>query len=51
LAVVHYYEKGENVIDGKPQSVNIRATTTFRNEGGTWKVTGHHTDTLAYLQK
>ena len=34
LAVVHYYEKGENVIDGKPQPVNIRATTTFRNEGG-----------------
>ena len=51
LAVVHYYEKGENVIDGKPQPVNIRATTTFRNEGGTWKVIGHHTDTLAYLQK
>ena len=51
LAVVHYYEKGENVIDGKPQPVNIRATTTFRNEGGQWKVIGHHTDTLAYLQK
>ncbi len=51
LAVVHYYEKGENVIDGKPQPVNIRATTTFRKEGGQWKVIGHHTDTLAYLQK
>lgn len=51
LAVAHYYEKGENVIDGKPQPVNIRATTTFRKEGGRWKVVGHHTDTLAYLQK
>ena len=51
LAVAHYYEKGENVIDGKPQPVNIRATTTFRKEGGRWKVIGHHTDTLAYLQK
>ena len=51
LAVVHYYEKGENVIDGKPQPVDIRATTTFRKEGGQWKVIGHHTDTLAYLQK
>ncbi|MGI9178244.1 MAG: YybH family protein, partial [Pirellulales bacterium] len=51
LAVVHYYEKGENVIDGKPQPVNIRATTTFRKEDGQWKVIGHHTDTLAYLQK
>jgi ketosteroid isomerase-like protein len=51
LAVVHYYEKGENVIDSKPQPVSIRATTTFRKEGGQWKVIGHHTDTLAYLQK
>ena len=51
LAVVHYYEKGENVIDGKPQAVNIRATTTFHEEGGRWKVIGHHTDALAYLQK
>jgi len=51
IAVVHSYEKGENVIDGKPQPVNIRATTTFRKEGGQWKVIGHHTDTLAYLQK
>jgi ketosteroid isomerase-like protein len=51
LAVAHYYEKGENVIDGKPQPVNIRATTTFRKEGGRWKVIGHHTDTLTYLQK
>ena len=50
LAVVLYYEKGENVIDGKPQPVNIRATTTFRREGGRWEVIGHHTDTLAYLQ-
>ena len=51
LAVVHYYEKGENVIDGKPQPVNIRTTTTFRKEGSQWKVFSHHTDTLAYLQK
>jgi len=51
LAVVHYYEKGENIINGKPQPVDIRATTTFRKEGGVWKVIAHHTDTLAYLQK
>jgi ketosteroid isomerase-like protein len=51
LAVVHYNEKGENVIDGKPQPVNIRTTTTFRKESGQWKVIGHHTDTLEYLQK
>jgi len=51
LGVVHYYEKGENGIDGKPQPVNIRVTTTFRKEGGQWKVIGHHTDILPFLQK
>jgi len=51
LAVVHYYEKGENAIDGKPQPVNIRATTTLRKERGEWKVIGHHTDLLAHLQE
>ena len=50
LAVAHYDEKGENVIDGKTQPVSIRTTTTFRKAGGRWKVIGHHTDTLAYLQ-
>ena len=51
LAVAHSYEKGENVIDGKPQPVSVRTTTTLRNENGTWKVIGHHADPLAYLQK
>jgi len=50
LAVAHYVEKGENIIDGTPQPVFIRTTTTFRKEAGQWKVIGHHTDTLAYLQ-
>ena len=50
LGVAVYYEKGENIIDGKVQPVSIRATTTFRNENGQWKVIGHHTDMLAYLQ-
>jgi ketosteroid isomerase-like protein len=44
-------EAGWNVIDGKPQPVSIRTTTTLRKENGQWKVIGHHTDTLAYLQK
>jgi len=50
LGVAVYYEKGENIIDGQVQPVSIRATTTFRKENGQWKVIGHHTDTLAYLQ-
>jgi len=29
----------------------VATTTTLRKENGTWKVIGHHTDTLAYLQK
>jgi len=29
----------------------IRSTTTFRKEGGQWKVVGHHTDPLAFLKK
>ena len=51
LSVAHYYEKGENIIDGKSQPVSIRTTTVFRKEDGRWKVIGHHTDTLAYLKK
>jgi len=50
LAVVHYMEKGENMVDGKPQAVSLRTTTTFRKEGGRWKVIGHHTDTLPFLK-
>ena len=51
LGVAVYYEKGENIIDGQVQPVSIRATTTFRNENGQWKVIGHHTDMLAYLRQ
>jgi ketosteroid isomerase-like protein len=32
------------------QSVSIRTTTSFRKEGDAWKVIGHHTDTLPYLE-
>ena len=51
LATVECYEVGENIIDGKPQSVSLRATNVFRNEKGQWKMIGHHTDTLPYLQQ
>ena len=51
LAVAHYVETGETIIDGTPQPVFIRTTTTFRKEAGQWKVIGHHTDTLAYLEQ
>ena len=51
LAVTQNFEKGENVVDGKPQMVSIRATNIFRKENGRWKMIGHHTDLLPYLAK
>ena len=50
LAVTYSYENGENIVDGKPQKVSIRATNVFRKEGGSWKMIAHHTDLLPYLQ-
>jgi ketosteroid isomerase-like protein len=52
LAIVSNYEIGQNVAaDGKPQNVRIRATNLFRHESGKWKMIGHHTDILPFLQK
>ena len=52
IAVVSNYEKGENTnTSGKPGAVSIRATSVFRKEGGKWKMIGHHTDLLPYLQQ
>jgi ketosteroid isomerase-like protein len=52
LAVVSNYEMGQNLTPGgKPQKVAIRATNLFRKENGAWKMIGHHTDLLPYLQK
>lgn len=51
LAVVQCREVGENVIDGKPIAVSLRATNVFRKENGVWKMIGHQTDNLPFLQK
>ena len=52
LAIVSNYEIGRNMtVDGKAQAVTIRATNLFRNENGKWKMMGHHTDILSFLQK
>lgn len=52
LAVVSNYEIGENSApDGMPQEVRIRATNLFRKEDGKWKMIGHHTDLLPFLEK
>ncbi len=52
IAVSSNYSKGENIdAEGKPQTFSIRATSIFRKEDGKWKMIGHHTDLLPFLQK
>jgi ketosteroid isomerase-like protein len=51
LAVVVCYERGDNSFEGQVVHVSIRATNVFRKENGEWKMIGHHTDILPFLQK
>lgn len=51
LATVECREVGENLVDGKPTKVTLRATNVFRKENGQWKMIGHHTDLLPFMQK
>lgn len=51
LAVTQCVEKGSNLdAQGRPVPVSIRATNVFRKENGQWKMIGHHTDLLPFLQ-
>ncbi|MGV8841433.1 MAG: YybH family protein [Bauldia sp.] len=49
LAVVNCVEAGENVVDGRSETVRIRSSTVFRKEGSAWKVIGHQTDLLGFM--
>ena len=52
IAIAVNYEKGSNVDpEGNPVEISIRATNTFRKEDGKWKMIGHHTDLLPFLEK
>ncbi len=52
LAFTQCYEKGNNLdAEGRTMEVSIRATNLFRKENGTWKMIGHHTDLLPFLEK
>lgn len=52
LAVVQCLELGHNLdAQGQPLQVSIRATNVFRKENGEWKMIGHHTDLLPFLEK
>jgi ketosteroid isomerase-like protein len=45
LGVIVGFERGTIRIDGGDEVVvNLRATSTYRREGGDWKMIGHHTD-------
>ncbi|REK10461.1 MAG: DUF4440 domain-containing protein [Planctomycetota bacterium] len=50
LAVMECREIGQNVVDGEPVKVSLRATNVFRKEHGVWKLVGHHTDKLPFLE-
>lgn len=52
VAVVDDYEIGENTnAQGGIMQVRLRGTSVFRKESGAWKMVGHHTDTLPYLER
>jgi hypothetical protein len=44
-------ESGENIVNGKKETVQIRSSTLFRKENGAWKVIGHQTDPLGYMDE
>jgi PAS domain S-box-containing protein len=49
MAVVNCVERGDNIVDGKEERVEIRSSTAFRLEGGAWKAIGHQTDLLSHV--
>jgi ketosteroid isomerase-like protein len=52
LAFTQCYEKGTNLdAEGRTVQVSIRATNLFRKENGKWKMIGHHTDLLPFLEQ
>jgi ketosteroid isomerase-like protein len=52
LAFSQCYEKGNNLdAQGRTVRVSIRATNLFRKENGKWKMIGHHTDLLPFLEE
>lgn len=51
LATVQCFEVGDNIVDGKPVQVKLRATNIFRKENGQWKMIGHQTDKLPFLEQ
>lgn len=46
LGFVVGFERGSVEIDGAATPVDIRATSMYRLENGSWAMIGHHTDPL-----
>ena len=44
LGVVVGFERGAIQVGSESQTVDIRATSTYRCEAGQWRMIGHHTD-------
>ncbi len=52
LAIANNYEKGQNIgKDGEAVKGLIRATNIYRKEEGKWRMIGHHTDMLRFLEQ
>lgn len=51
MAMLNCIESGENIVNGKKETVQIRSSTVFRKENHVWKVIGHQTDQLGYMSK
>lgn len=51
LATVECREVGENLVNGKATPVSLRATNVYRKENGEWRMIGHHTDKLPFLER
>jgi ketosteroid isomerase-like protein len=52
VAFTQCFEQGSNLdAQGRTVQVSIRATNLFRKENGQWKMIGHHTDLLPFLEK
>jgi ketosteroid isomerase-like protein len=51
IGITQNYERGTSYVDGKPVTVDIRATNIFRLEEGKWKMISHHTDIIPSLEK
>ena len=50
LAVTNHRSEATNLdAHGKPVNVTMRGTNIFRKQGSDWKLVGHHSDPLPFL--